>query len=159
MIARLLTIALPGAAFAPASDADLDTVYALRREAFTPLTDTMGTGWDDAGERAKFEARWKAATTVLVLRDGAAIGALELDPAAEAWFARTVHLAPQTQGSGLGSAIMRAVVTAAREEGRTVQLSVVRANAGAKALYLKLGFVVEREDGERVWMKGPTGLE
>jgi len=77
-----------------------------------------------------------------VLRDGAeAVAVALLGLRGEAGYIAGMGVAPTHRGRGLGEAVMRAVLHAARERGATrVQLEVLVQNAPAIRLYERLGF-------------------
>ncbi len=136
-----------------ASEGDRERVYALRRRAYTDLAVRALGAWDDVDQRARFAARWRLAGTFLLVRDGAAVGALEIDPADDALWIRSLVVDPARQGEGLGSATLAVVSAAAGAHGLDILLSVDRQNPRAAALYERVGFHLEREEGARRWMR------
>jgi ribosomal-protein-alanine N-acetyltransferase len=76
----------------------------------------------------------------------------------------SLAVAPERRRQGLGSELMRGVLAAARAEGAVrATLEVRRSNEAARALYERLGFVVEairpdyytnpREDALILWLR------
>jgi ribosomal protein S18 acetylase RimI-like enzyme len=63
-----------------------------------------------------------------------------------------IALLPEQRGQGIGSALLREVVSEAAASGRTVSLHVERGNP-ARALYRRLGFVELEDDGLRLLME------
>ena len=58
----------------------------------------------------------------------------------------------EARGTGLGRALLDAVLTRARERGcRRVELDVDEGNAAAQALYRSVGFYSSKRPGERVF--------
>jgi ribosomal protein S18 acetylase RimI-like enzyme/ketosteroid isomerase-like protein len=133
--------------------ADADAVYAIRRAAFAGLVVEAAGAWDDAALRARFEAKWHPDGAYRIVGERGDLGTLELAYRDADVFVTTIALLPSAQGAGLGSAVIRAVQAAAAAEGREVALSVTRPNRRAAALYPRLGFVVEKVDDERTWMR------
>jgi GNAT superfamily N-acetyltransferase len=64
------------------------------------------------------------------------------------------YLAPQHQGRGLGSAILRALLARTDAQGASVRLNVLQGSA-ARRLYERHGFVLEAQDPIDVYMIRP----
>lgn len=143
--------------------AELAAVLALQTSSFTNPWRPDALAWelehspvsrlyvlkDAAGTPAAFCACWQ-------LVDELHINSLAVDPA--------------KRRGGLGSLLMRGVIAAARREGAAAAtLEVRRSNDGARALYERLGFVVEairpdyytnpREDALILWLRDLSGFE
>jgi ribosomal protein S18 acetylase RimI-like enzyme len=82
---------------------------------------------------------------ILLTRDGngAAIGCVALKPLADgAGEVKRLYVRPTIQRSGLGRALMEAVIDAARRAGYSeLRLDTLPSMAAAQALYRRLGFV------------------
>ncbi|KAI9005010.1 acyl-CoA N-acyltransferase [Hyaloraphidium curvatum] len=93
--------------------------------------------------------------TVLALRDAEGppecVGYGHLDPdGGHVWLG--VAVSPLCHRAGIGRAVVRRLLAEARENGvPRVRLSVDRANAGARALYLSEGFA-DAEGRETLWI-------
>ncbi|RYD78347.1 MAG: GNAT family N-acetyltransferase [Verrucomicrobiaceae bacterium] len=62
----------------------------------------------------------------------------------QAWELVQIQLKPSDQGKGLGTTILRLLISEAREANASLRLSVLRASP-ARHLYERLGFVVVAE--------------
>lgn len=153
MLAGTIVRARDGREVALVPTTDAEGVYALRREAYRELVARAFPEMDNAALRARFRGKWRADGAYLLVREGAAIGALETEPADGAVFVRSIAIVPAAQGAGVGEAVLRALMEAAARAGVAVTLSVSSANGRAAALYRRLGFGVERADAERTWMR------
>jgi ribosomal protein S18 acetylase RimI-like enzyme len=67
-------------------------------------------------------------------------------------FLRDIELIAEERNRGIGTAIIRALLALAEEEGRTVELLVLKHNP-AQRLYARLGFSVIADDGARLMMR------
>ncbi|WP_315779911.1 GNAT family N-acetyltransferase [Bradyrhizobium sp. SZCCHNPS1003] len=86
-------------------------------------------------------AQCPAAQSLIILRDGATVGRLLLDRAAQRWHVVDLALLPGARNAGVGREIMQAVATAAREQGAEVlSLAVATTNEDAIRFYVRLGF-------------------
>lgn len=110
-------------------------------------------GWDEADQRARFDAAFDPARTTILEQDGRAAGMLIIERSAAQLRLCSIEIAPEFQNRGLGSAIIAGLIDEAA--GRPVWLQVLKANP-AKALYDRLGFVVAGETPTH-WqmMRGP----
>ncbi len=98
-----------------------------------------------------------AARAFLAEAGGAVIGAAyvsELFPGSSlrrAWFLKDVHVAAERRGQGVGAALIRSVLDAARRAGADrLELHAHPDNAGARRLYERLGFTEPRRSVYRV---------
>lgn len=145
-------------ALVAAAPSDAERVYASRREAYRELVERAFPEMDDAALRARFLGKWRAKGAYFLVCGGDDVGALETDEVMGAVFVRSIAIVPAAQGAGIGEAVLRALQEAASREGRAVTLSVAHPNARAAALYRRLGFVEERVDAEKIWMRwAPRG--
>lgn len=78
-----------------------------------------------------FGASWRAALLSL----------LERDTENERFLMDGIFVAPDARGKGVGSALLKAIITEARRQGyREVRLDVINTNPRARALYERIGF-------------------
>ena len=88
--------------------------------------------------------QFPAATTQIVLADGAAIGRLMIDRSATEILLVDISLLPVWQGCGIGTSLIRALQAEAAASGRPIQLHVLATNR-AQRLYQRLAFVTQGE--------------
>ncbi|WP_238180929.1 GNAT family N-acetyltransferase [Methylobacterium trifolii] len=93
-----------------------------------------------AGQAAGYRARYPRGRFAIVEHAGAPAGRLVTDRGAEAITIVDLALMPESQGRGLGTALVRAVLDEARAAGLPVRLSVLAGNPAARRLYERLGF-------------------
>jgi GNAT superfamily N-acetyltransferase len=139
-----------------ATDADADTLFALRCRAAEDLTAKHGMGhWSATGTVHGMRRTIGTTRTLVARRSGEAVGALSLQTK-KPW---SIHLAyftaveralylidmrvdPQFQGQGVGRRLIDAAVAAARVwPADAIRLDAYDAAAGAGAFYAKCGFV------------------
>lgn len=126
----------------PASPDDVAFLIELRERTMTPHLVAAGEPVTPDEHRARVLHDF--AHIRLVLRDGRAIGMLKLVDAAESWRLVQLQVAPEEQGCGIGTEVLRAVLDDARRARVPVVLSVLRMNR-ARRLYERLGFRVVAE--------------
>lgn len=136
--------ALPqGVTLRPAGERDLPFLLELRRQTMTAHLEASGVAATDEERLKRVMKRFDCAC-ILAQRD-CDIGLLKLARDGQAWTLHQIQLLPALQGTGLGSALLHAVIAEARVAGATLDLSVLRANP-AKRLYDRLGFQVVAEN-------------
>jgi ribosomal protein S18 acetylase RimI-like enzyme len=113
-------------------------------------------GWDDAWQRKHFEQIYMPGRQAVIVRHSPLrdIGRLSLTRHWRKIFLRDIELVAEERNRGIGGAILDALLALAREEGRGVELIVLKCNP-AQRLYARLGFRVIADDGERLTMRAP----
>jgi ribosomal protein S18 acetylase RimI-like enzyme len=116
------------------------------------ITATRGF-WNQPEERKQFHQQLQLEHTRVVERGNAPVGFSTIIPRGEDVELHTICMAPEYQGQGLGTAIIRQIVTDAQEQGREVFLSVLKPNTAARRLYERLGFTVTAETAHHYQMR------
>lgn len=96
--------------------------------------------WDEPRWAAFFRNHFDPARYQVVVVEGHDVGALAVERRSNEVYLDTVEIAPEYQGSGLGTALIREVLRDAWSQALPVTLQVNRANP-SKRLYERLGFV------------------
>jgi GNAT superfamily N-acetyltransferase len=137
-----------------ATDADLDTLTALRRYAESWLREAGIEQWTDHTRgMAVIKAGIAAATTHVVLDDrGETVASLTLNgPDPDFWTAADAPdtalylykfmIGPKARGTGLGDALLNWACTQAQQHGKTwLRLDCWRTNTRLRTYYLRRGF-------------------
>jgi ribosomal protein S18 acetylase RimI-like enzyme len=99
-------------------------------------------------QMAGYAAQFPGALSLIVTRNGTAIGRLLLHCASERWHIIDIALMPADCGRGAGTKILDALEASARQRGAgTLTLSVLSGNLAARRLYLRQGFSETGEAG------------
>lgn len=155
----------PGIDLRPIADADLPflaELYASTRE--EELSQTRWTEPEKAAflasqfnaQHTYYQAHYSAARFDLIEREGRAIGRLYLAPLGGELRIVDVALLPGERRRGLGTRLLRAIITRAESEGRSVSIHVERGNP-ALGLYERLGFRLREERGVYLFLVHPAG--
>ena len=107
---------------------------------------------------------WRARTVVPAFIDAHVhgvsgtdvLGRLYVHRGGKAWLVLDVALLPQYRGEGIGTQLLRQVVTAANLAGKPVQIHVERMNP-ARRLYQRLGFEQVDDQGIYLLLERPIG--
>ncbi len=96
-------------------------------------------GWDDDRQDRLFEERWDPAHTMIVEFEGQPVGSLRTTDRADHIFIDDIEIHPDHQGQGLGTVILRRILTSADSRSLPVALQVIKGNP-ARRLYERHGF-------------------
>jgi ribosomal protein S18 acetylase RimI-like enzyme len=135
----------------PATDADRDFLYELHCRTMRDVIEATW-GWDDECQRRDFERRFTGYEVWVIEHDEARCGALMIEARPDSFYIHEIQVEPAFQRRGIGTMIIRSVLTRAAQREVFVALSVVAANPGARRLYERLGFEVTHEEAPFVYM-------
>ncbi len=124
----------------PATEADLGFLEATHVAALAALVPEA---------RQAFHDELQLELTDVISADGTDVGYLVLEDHGDRWWIEMIAIAPAHQDQGIGTEVLEAVIADAPVP---VQLSVLRRNPRARALYERLGFAVIAEDDTRLRM-------
>lgn len=146
---------MPAFALRPGTAADFDFAYDLYRELMQPLTVALIGRWSDDGERPVVRAGLAAGNVQIVEVVGRPAGWIQIREIEGRLDLQQIYVVASLQGSGLGTALIRAL----QERGLPIALSVMHNNHRARALYLRLGFRDAAERAHKHEMRWiPTGI-
>jgi len=127
-------------ALRPAAQNDEDFAWQIFKLTMQESITAVWGGWDDVRWNTFFRRHYDPGLTRIIVVDGRDVGILRAEERPDEVWLDTVEIAPEQQGRGLGSTIVRAVLADARSRNRAVGLQVNRANR-ARLLYERLGFI------------------
>ncbi|WP_437038710.1 N-acetyltransferase family protein [Streptomyces sp. enrichment culture] len=136
-----------------AEPADVEAIAELRAVVMRPDLERLGR-YDPDRVRRRLRDGFRPEHTSVVLVAGAFAGSVALRPAEEGHWLEHFYLAPGVQGRGLGSAVLRTLLSGTDATGTAVRLDVLRGSP-ARRLYERHGFRVESEDATDVLMLRP----
>ncbi|MEU2624150.1 GNAT family N-acetyltransferase [Streptomyces sp. NPDC007157] len=134
----------------PASSADVEAVAELRAVVLRADLERLGR-YDPWRVRQRLRDGFDAAHTWVIEVGGVFAGCVALRPAGDAHRLEHFYLAPEAQGVGIGSGVLRELLARCDRDGVRVRLNVLRGSA-AQRLYERHGFTVETEDPVDVFM-------
>lgn len=124
--------------FQPASEADFETLLALRIRVMQPHLERVGR-FDPERARRYFRAGYDPTHLRLILVDGAFAGCVALKPEGDGLVLEHFYLDDSLQGRGLGSAVLGLLVAEADVAELPVRLGVLKGSPAAR-LYQRHGF-------------------
>jgi ribosomal protein S18 acetylase RimI-like enzyme len=131
-------------ALRPATADDVEFFAALHKRTLGPYVDKIW-GWDDDQQRAYLTEHLVLDRVRVIVVDGADAGRLDVEERDDEVFLGLIELAPEYQGRGIGSRLIRELVDHA--DSKLVTLSVLGVNDRAQRLYRRLGFTEVSRDG------------
>ena len=137
-------------ALRPADPADVEPIAELRATVMRPDLERLGR-FDEHRVRQRLRDAFSPRHTSVIVVDGAFAGCVTVRPAEDTQWLEHFYLAPDLQGRGLGSAILRTLLDRFDADGVPVRLNVLQGSA-ARRLYERHGFVVERQDPIDVYL-------
>ncbi|MFD4315232.1 GNAT family N-acetyltransferase [Streptomyces sp. NPDC058548] len=130
----------------PGRAEDIETMAELR--AIVMRDDLVRLGrYDEHRVRQRLRDGFSPEHTSVIETDGGFAGCVTLRPyeGGEGLYLEHFYLAPEAQGRGLGTAVLRELLTRADEAAAPVRLVVLQGSA-ARRLYEREGFTYESED-------------
>jgi len=134
----------------PAGPADIEPIAEVRAVVMRPDLERLGR-FDEHRVRRRFRDAFDAPHTSVILADGRFAGCVALRPTEHGHCLEHFYLAPDFQGRGLGSAVLRTLLARTDATVEPVRLNVLQGSA-ARRLYERHGFTVESEDPVDVFM-------
>jgi ribosomal protein S18 acetylase RimI-like enzyme len=107
--------------------------------------------------RRGYAAAYPAAEARIIEVDGVAAGALLTETRADVLHLVDIALLPAMQGRGVGTVVLRGLLTVADAGGRGIRLQVDPGNRVALGLYRRLGFVEVNVTETEIEMERPRG--
>lgn len=123
--------------FRAATAADLPFLLELRRRTMSEHLRRSGVEPSDSERTQRVLARFECAEVIELA--GTPIGLLKVARDGKQWTLIQIQIAPEKQGKGVGSAILKKLLDEATRSQATVSLSVLKANP-ARRLYERFGF-------------------
>jgi ribosomal protein S18 acetylase RimI-like enzyme len=105
------------------------------------VEDQFGT-WDEAQQDGFFLAKWDPKTTSIIMRGSESVGCISVVEHPDHLFLSEIQIAPEFQGQGIGTQIIKEQMTEADSQDLPLRLQVLHKNERAKHLYERLGFIV-----------------
>ena len=106
----------------------------------------MTWGWDEASQVQRQHEEFAGSYYQIIEVGGQPAGTLIVNRHPDHMYLSGLYLLPQYQGQGIGSTIMRELLSEAQSHKVPVRLRVLNVNSQARRLYERLGFVATDED-------------
>ena len=134
-----------------ASPSDVEFLWHLTVAAMRSYVEAT-YGWNETDQRRRFEETFRLDRIEILEKDGTRIGLWEVYKDRSPWFLARVAILPEHQRYGFGTKLVQDFLAEAAAHREAVVLQVLRVNP-AKALYERLGFVVDEETATHFRMR------
>lgn len=138
----------------PVTPEDAEFFYATRKQAFEPYAIQIWGPWNETHHRNAASRDFAELPVQVVEVAGERVGYVIVLREADHWSLDEIAVAAAHQCRGLGTQLLREVMTEAQAAGMPIRLSVLNINP-ARELYRRLGFRVTRLEPPRVKMQWP----
>jgi GNAT superfamily N-acetyltransferase len=136
----------------PATPADSEFAYEVACKSIRPYAEQTFGIWDEARVRQTLAASISAGTAKIIEAGVDPAGLLCVQEREDHIQLDQLFLLPKYQRNGIGTALVREILSRARQRHVPVRLRVLRVNP-AKRLYERLGFQVIDEEPDRFYMQ------
>lgn len=117
--------------------------FTAKREALGPYVASRW-GWNDAQQRETHAKYWANRPFFRIERDGVAVGTISVGHAADHVLLAEFYILPAFQRQGIGTEVLRRVLSEARSKSLPVRLQFLKWNP-VGTLYKREGFTVTGE--------------
>jgi len=135
----------------PANHHDYDFLHHVHKATLKKYI-TQIWGWDENWQRDHFRDHFDPAKRQIIVLNGNDIGAIGIEKREGDIFLAYIAILPDYQGQGIGTTLIRQLLSEAFEAGSAVVIHVLKGNP-AKHLYERLGFTVVKETDIRYVLK------
>ncbi len=140
----------------PCVPEDADFVFSLMERTSRDYVIATYGAWDPEWQRERFNQRFVPGSISVLRMDGQDIGILGVEEKDGTLFLGNLHILPELQRRGLGTAAVRIFLGDADERGLDATLQVLRVNP-ARRFYERLGFRITGETETHFLMRFSKG--
>ncbi len=134
----------------PALDHDFEYCRRLYFDEMTWIIEELHL--DRAAQETSFKQQWNSMQVRIIVLDGADVGWLQTIREDDELFVAQMFVDSRFQRKGIGTEVMKRLISEATAFNLAVRLNVVRINP-AWRLYERMGFRVTHEDDRKFYMK------
>lgn len=102
-------------------------------------------GWNEQWQRDDFTAKFDHNNIMLVHNNHELIGYSYVENRSTQLYIRMIVIHPRHQQKGIGSKLLKSVITSSNEQSKSIELQVFKINDKAKEFYVRHGFTVRGE--------------
>jgi GNAT superfamily N-acetyltransferase len=140
----------------PATGVDYDFARRVHHGGMRWIAERLFGPWDAAAQDEKFKRQFVLDEVRIIVAGGGDVGYLQLGLGDDELLLRELHIDAPFQNRGIGTEILRRLLTEAKAAGKPMVVAVVKLNP-ACALYERCGFRTFREDEHKFYMRNNNG--
>jgi GNAT superfamily N-acetyltransferase len=140
-----------------ATATDVEAIAELRAVVMRPDLERLGR-YDPHRVRQRLRDAFDPEHTWVIEVSGTFAGSIALRPAPDSHWLEHFYLSRHLQGTGIGTAVLRDLLSRCDREDLVIRLNVLQGSP-ARRLYERHGFTLETEDAVDVFMVREPGAE
>ena len=113
-------------------------------------------GWDQTREERNFAEFFKVEEVRIIIADGQDVGWIQEQVEDRTINLGSFYVMPAMQGRGIGTKVLKLLLTGAADQAKVMTLAVVKINP-ARHFYEKRGFRITHEDQHKFYMRADPG--
>jgi ribosomal protein S18 acetylase RimI-like enzyme len=129
----------------PGTKADIDFLFHLKKSTLKDYVSQVW-GWDEKYQYRRHLEKVNPETYYIIQASGTDIGCMEIEASQDSLFLSVIEILPSFQNRGIGTYLIQKLLTQGKQEGKNVNLQVLKVNGRAIQLYKSLGFTVIEEN-------------
>ncbi len=137
-----------------ANAADFGFAQALYFETMRSMIEPL-FGWDQTHQEQSFAKWFKLDEARIITAEGRDVGWAQWRVDECAIFLGSLYIAPEIQGQGIGTHVLRTLLAEGRQSSKEVTLAVMKVNP-AVHLYERLGFWITHQDEYKLYMQADS---
>jgi ribosomal protein S18 acetylase RimI-like enzyme len=122
----------------PATLADVDTLFAIRRAAMKLYVEQTWGPWDEQWQASYFRDHFRPEQSWVIQHDNKDVGLWQVEHREDCVFLTNIEILPEYQRRGIGTHLIRNLLDEASDKNLPLRLQVLKVNP-AKQLYERLG--------------------
>ncbi|RUR49411.1 GNAT family N-acetyltransferase [Vreelandella populi] len=135
-----------------AEESDRDFIWSAYSSAYKGVVERQFGVWEGKREKSAFDKKWHLGGFEVLALNDSYVGAIWVTNEGDFFQLRDIFLAPEYQGQGIGTQVVREELEKARAANMPVRLRVLK-QSHAIALYERLGFTGCGETPTQYWME------
>lgn len=135
-----------------AEESDRDFIWSAYSSAYQKVVERQFGVWEGRLQKSAFDEKWHQGGFEIIALNGNCVGAVWVTNEGDFFQLRDIFLAPEYQGQGIGTQVVREELEKARAANMPVRLRVLK-QSRAIALYERLGFTRCGETSTQYWME------
>lgn len=135
----------------PANSVDYNFLYELKKKTLKNCI-SKTWGWDEEWQKDYFSKNFKPELIKIITTLGKDIGCISILEEGEQYFLSLIEILPKYQNQGIGTKLIKEILSKAEKNNKLVYLRVLKTNNKAQNLYKRLGFLIEEQTETHIKM-------
>lgn len=133
-------------------NSDKEAIYLTKKNSIQPYVEKIW-GWNEEYQILDFEESFLLDNFKKIMVDELFVGFIETQEYDQVINVTEIHILPDYQGAGIGSDIIRNIISKAEDKNKSTTIGCFKDNVNAVKLYKRLGFEMINETETHFVMK------